>query len=77
MAMSSITPTMARPPARRATPGGNRSAGRNRRCSRQVGGNATKNRTAMPSVVPTDSTSSAVRGIWASERPWFNGPNAT
>ena len=30
----------------------------------------------MPSVVPTDSTSSAVRGIWASERPWFNGPKA-
>ena len=37
MMISSMTPTTASPPARRATPGGNRSTGRNRRCSRQVG----------------------------------------
>ena len=76
MAMSSMTPTSARPPARRATPGGNRSIGRNRRCSRQVGGMATTTRAAMPSVVPTDKTSSADSGSWASDRPLFNGTKA-
>jgi len=61
MATSSTTPTSARPPARRATPGGNRSTGRNRRCSRHVSGSATTTSAAIPSVVPTDRTSSAVR----------------
>ncbi len=41
MTTSSMTPISARPPARRATPGGNRNAGRSRRCSRHVGGTAT------------------------------------
>jgi len=39
--MSSMMPTSARPPARRATPGGNRNPGRSRRCSRHTGGTAT------------------------------------
>ena len=73
MATSSITPTSARPPARRPTPGGNRNTGRSRRCSRQVGGSATTTRAAMPTVVPTASTSSAEAGSWASERPLFKG----
>ena len=30
----------------------------------------------MPSVVPTDRTSSAERGSWASDRPLFNGTKA-
>ena len=72
-AMSSATPTRARPLARRATPGGNRSVGRNRRCSRHVGTAPTTTRAATPSVVPTDRTSSACSGSVASGRPLASG----
>jgi hypothetical protein len=76
LAIRSITPTIARPPARRAIPGGNRRAGRSLRCSRHVGTTATRTRAATPSVVPTDRTSSADSGSRASGSPWFSGTNA-
>ena len=72
----SMMPTSARPPARRATPGGNLQAGRSRRCSRQVGTTATATRAAMPSVVPTDKTSWADSGSLDSGSPWLSGTKA-
>ena len=71
-----MRPTTASPPAWRATPDGNRSTGRNVRCSRQVGGKATASSAATPSVVPTDRTSWAVSGSLASGRPRLSGVKA-
>src|SRR2546429_4928689 len=76
MAAISASPASARPPARRATPGGNRKTGRTRRCSRHAGTAPTTTRAAMPSVVPTDRTSSAVSGGLDSGRPWLSGTKA-
>ena len=47
------------------TPGGNRSVGRSRSRSRQVGGSATSTSMPMFIVVPMDSTSSATSGVLA------------
>ena len=66
LAMKSMIPTTTRPPARRATPGGNDRPGRILTCSRQVGGTATRTSTATPRVAPTDSTSCAETGRWSS-----------
>ena len=74
--MISTTPTRASPPAWRATPGGNRSRGRNVRCSRQVGRTATASSAATPSVVPTDKMSSAVSGSRDSGRSLSTGAKA-
>lgn len=73
---SSTTPTSASPPVRRATPGGNRSAGRSRRCSRQVGTTPTTASAAMPAVEPAARTSSAVSGSRASGSPRPSGTNS-
>ena len=62
LAMKSMIPTVTRPPARRATPGGNDRAGRNFTCSRQVGGTATMTSMATARVAPTDSTNWAEAG---------------
>ena len=75
MAISSAVPTRARPPARRATPGGNPTAGRSRRRNRQTGTAPTTTSAAIPSVVPTDRTSSADRGSWANGSPRLSGTN--
>lgn len=74
--MISTRPQSARPPARRATPGGNRKTGRNRRCSRHVGTMPTTTRAATPSVVPTDRTSSADTGRLPSGCPPLSGTKA-
>ena len=64
-ATNSSRPTSARPPARPMTPGGNRSVGRSRSCSRQVGGSATSTSMPMFIVVPMESTSWATSGVLA------------
>ncbi len=60
--MSAATPTPARPAARRAIPGGKRSAGRSCSRSRQAGTTAVTASAATPSVVPIDKVSSEPSG---------------
>ena len=57
-----MIPKTASPPARRPMPSGNRNVGRNLIRSRQAGISAVSTSAATPTVVPTDSISSASSG---------------